>query len=148
MLQIKFEERLYQVDRRSIKEEKSTFQQYNANIQGRNWTQRYHCYGLVYTKLFRLKSYRVLVGYLFNQVLPLRIRVNPRVMSMKGYSTFTKVQDWSLTTKLFNVISSTLVGDVTSLQRCSRCIQLLQSTKLRNSVWCFKKDATNNRKVF
>ena len=58
------------------------------------------------------------------QVLPLWARVDLGAMAMKGYSTFPK-HYWSLTIKLFSVISRTLFGwwgSLTPLQRCNQCI--------------------------
>ena len=44
------------------------------------------------------------------QVLPLQMRVNLGAMAIKGYSAFPKAQHyWSLTIRLINVISRTLI---------------------------------------
>ena len=37
-------------------------------------------------------------------------RVDPEAMAMKGYFIFPKVQEWSFSTRVFDVIFSTLIG--------------------------------------
>ena len=59
-------------------------------------------------------------------MLPLRARMNLGVIAVKGYPHSPKLRHyWSLTIRLFSVISRTLVsggGGLTPLQRSSRCI--------------------------
>ena len=64
-------------------------------------------------------------------VLPLWASVVLRGIAIKGYSAFQKLHHyWNLTIRLFCVVYRTLVvGSLTPLQRCSRCILLLQPTR-------------------
>ena len=72
-------------------------------------------------------------------MLPLRTRVDQGAIAIKGYSAF-----WNLTISLFSVICRTLVGDLNSLQGCSRCIlQLLPTRQQCYLVW---KRITNTLK--
>ena len=60
------------------------------------------------------------------QVLPLRVRVDPRTMVMKRYSTFPKYPRLEPLQVWFNVISKTLWKDVVSVYYCPdrlRCKQ-------------------------
>ena len=50
------------------------------------------------------------------QVLSLLVRVNLGVMAVKAYFTFPKAP-WSLTIRLFNVISRTLIEEVFPLYK-------------------------------
>ena len=64
-------------------------------------------------------------------VLPLWIWVDLGVMAMKGYSTFPKLQNWSLTIS-FNLVSypeHSLRWGLTPRQRCNWCILQLWSTE-------------------